>query len=68
MEEENYTKVLNDTIQLDLMYEQMAKQLTIKECIGAKFTEIESFWVNRMLITPPQILITKLYNTNINFI
>ena len=60
MEREAAMRSMRETAQYEVRIDQAARQQAKKDLREGKISENESYWVNRILMTPPELLMTRL--------
>lgn len=66
MEQEQAAKVQQTTMCYEIYLEQVIRQQVAQEVKSGKLNELESYWVNKILITPIEVLITNWYEFTYN--
>lgn len=68
MEQEQAAKVQQTTMCYELYLEQVIRQRVMQEVRSGNLNELESYWVNKILITPVEVLIKNWYTFINNYI
>ena len=61
MEQEAAMKAAEEAARYEMYIDQAARQQAKKDAKESKINENESYWVNRVLMTPCEFLISRLY-------